>query len=137
MVNEESRPDCRPGMDINTGDRVGMLCHDARQKRYSLQVQLMSQPVDADRKYCRICKDDFVNAFGSGITIEGGLYVVGQPGSQVCHLAQEKQGLLFGDFAAMIAGVIRALARWPDAPIDLLGQSRINRFEQISNVVSD
>src|SRR5262245_24267125 len=129
MIDKEPRSDCSAGVDINTGDGVGVLGHDARQERYSLKVQLVSQPVDTDRKYCRISKDDFVDAFGRRIAIETGLHVVGQPGSQVDYLAKEKEGLVFGDSAAMIASIVRAVARRPDAAVDLLGQSRIYRFE--------
>ena len=88
MVDEEILPDGGAGMDVDAGDAVGVLRHDAGQQGHLQGVQNVRQAVDRNGKKAGIAEDDLVLAGGGGIAVKGGLHIGLNHGAQAGNPAE-------------------------------------------------
>ena len=72
VVNEEVGPDGGTGVNVNAGDAVGVLGHHAGHEGDIHLIELVGNAVDADGLKSGIGEDDFIDGFGSGVSLIAG-----------------------------------------------------------------
>ena len=75
VVNEEVLSDGCAGVDVDTGDGMGMLRHDSGQHGNAHGVQNMGQTVDGDGVKTGIAVDDLIHTESSGVTFKESFHV--------------------------------------------------------------
>ena len=83
VVDEEVLADGGAGVDVDAGETVGVLGHDARDEGHLQQVQLMCQAVDHDGVETGVGEDNFVGVERCRVAHKGGFHVHGQVGLDV------------------------------------------------------
>ena len=102
VVDEKVVADRRAGVDIDTGELVGIFGHHARQHGDAHFVQPVRYPVNADRFKRGIGEHDLVAAHCGGIAVVSGLNVGFQAGLDLRDLFKKTEddcvGLVLGPF---------------------------------------
>ncbi len=125
----------RAGMDIDAGEVVRVLRHDARNQRYLRFVQLMRNAIDADRKKSRIRENDFIGIRRRWIALECRLHIRRQRRAKLRNRAEK---LLHDRFRRRIARrAFRAAARrlMPNRRPNLLKKFVVNDRKQFTDVI--
>ena len=133
MVDEEAVADGGAGVDVDAGDGVGVLAHDAGDQRHLGLVQQMGQALDGDRLEAGIGDDDLVLAFGGGVAVHGRLNVGLEDFPQLGKLFQEMQGGVGGQPAAAAGGAAGQGALVDEGALDLVGQGMEHPVEMLTD----
>ncbi len=91
MIDEEGFADLGARVDVDAGERMRVLRHDARQHRHALCVQLVRDAVGRDRLDRRVAEDDLLDAVRRRIALEGGEHVLREQRAQRGDLTQQRQ----------------------------------------------
>jgi hypothetical protein len=116
---------------------VGVFGHDAREKRDSLEMQLMRNSENRNGNDRRVREYHFVDTFGRGISIVCSLNVRGKPHTEVGQFSKEFQSFFFRSLLAVRANDRRLRTSRSDAPINLHGEPFIDGIHQPGNMVFD
>ena len=98
MVNEEILAHSGAGVDVDTGNGVGMLGHDSGQHGNPHGVQNVGQTVDSDGIQTGIAVDDLIHAESRGVALEEGFHVGLGNGTDRGDLPEELQAQFLGLF---------------------------------------
>ena len=102
MIDEETRADPRPGMNVDSGAAMGPFCHHAWNQRDAQRMQTVGESIDRDRFEAGIAKDDFVVPMRGGVAVKCRLDIGGDEDAKLWDILQEGQGL----FASPLVGVV-------------------------------
>ena len=122
MVDEETFADMGPGMNIDTGEAVGVFRHDTRHQGNPLPQELVGQTIDRDGEKARITEDDFIITLGSRVPFVSGTHILGNTARSFGQFTQEMDGLFPAAVFAVAAILVIAQTFMPDAQGDLFGQ---------------
>ena len=135
MVDEEVLADGGAGVDVNAGETVGVLGHDAGNEGHLQQVQLMCQAVDHDGVETGVGEDDLVGVERCRVAHKGGFHVHGQVGLDAGQGLDELAG--DGLRLGLPGGFIRVavLVALEERQGDLAGQAGINLVQNGADIV--
>ena len=102
MVDEEVFADGGAGMDVDTGDGMGVLRHDPRQHRNAQIVQNVGQPVNGDGEQTRIAENDLIHAVGCRVAGIKGLHIGLGYGTDLGDIPEEGQADFLGLFGSCL-----------------------------------
>ena len=75
VVDEEMIANGSAGMNIDTGDIVGMLRHNSGDHGHMQLIQHMGQPVHGNGVQARVAIDDLIGIGGRRVTFEGSIHI--------------------------------------------------------------
>ena len=78
MIDHKALTYLGTGMNVDAGDTMGILGHNARQQWHAAFKQLMGDPVNRNGKDTWIAKNNLIKAFGCGIPFIRCLNICGQ-----------------------------------------------------------
>ena len=70
VVNENTAPQTRSGVNVDSGDTVCILAQHTGNQRHFLLIQAMRNTLDCDRFDSGVAQDDFIQCFRRGIAVE-------------------------------------------------------------------
>jgi hypothetical protein len=122
MINKEMTADMGPGMDIDSGDIMGIFGHHPGNQGHSLVKKFMGGPISQNSQDARIAKDNFIKALGRWIPLQGGPNIIGQDFSKSRQLFKEMDGFLLPPILTQGADLLIAPAFMADAEGNLPGE---------------
>lgn len=96
VVDEEILADDGAGVDVDTGDAVGVFRHDPGQQGNAEGIQNMGQAVNGNGKQPGIAEDDLVGAECGGISVVKGFHICLGDGPDAGDGPKELQAQLLG-----------------------------------------
>ena len=113
VVDKKTFVDVSPGVDVDTGQVVGVFGHHPGQQRNFEMVEMMGHAVDRDGKEAGIAENNLVNTFGGGVALDSGTDVGCQDAAQSRQLLDKigsriKTALLTVQAIVMIAQAVMA-----------------------------
>ena len=107
VVDEEALADGGAGVDVDAGDAVRMLAHDARDQRDLQQVELVGDAVLDDRLHAGVAEDDLVAAHRRRVASVGRLHVQQHQPLQLRQAGQQVAGCGRGARLVLVAQLFR------------------------------
>ncbi|MGC3998786.1 MAG: hypothetical protein QM767_15555 [Anaeromyxobacter sp.] len=105
VVDEEALADAGARVDVDAGERVGVLGDDARDERHLEPLQRVGDPLVGDGQHARVGEDGLVAGLEGRVALVGGLDVGGHQPADLRQLGQQPLGGRLGGLEAMAAGV--------------------------------